>query len=97
LNIFASQQFRAGANMNEGKLVFSQLLSFLPKRQFRRIVNKYQGNYHSRSFSCWDQYLCMMFAQLSHRESLRDIEICLRSFGKKTYYLGIKGSIARST
>lgn len=83
--------------MNEGKLVFSQLISFLPKRQFRRIVKRYEGNYRVRSFSCWDQYLCMMFAQLTHRESLRDIEICLRSFEKKTYHLGIRSKVARNT
>ncbi len=83
--------------MNEGKLIFSQLISFLPKRQFRRIVDKYEGNYRVRNFSCWDQFLCMLFAQLTHRESLRDIEICLRSFGKKIYHVGIRNKIARNT
>jgi len=83
--------------MNEGKLVFSQLISFLPKRQFRRIVKKYQGNYYLKSFSCWDQFLCMIFAQLSHRESLRDIEICLRSLGNKTYRAGIRSRVSRNT
>ena len=83
--------------MHKGKLVFSQLISFLPKRQFRRIVNKYDGNYYLKSFSCWDQYLCMLFAQLTHRESLRDIEICLRALDKKTYHAGIRCRVARNT
>ena len=83
--------------MNDDKLVFSQLISFLPKRQFRRIVDKYNGNYRVKNFSCWDQFLCMLFAQLTHRESLRDIEICLRSFDHQLYHLGIKGKVSRST
>lgn len=83
--------------MNEGKLVFSQLISFIPKRQFRRIVDRYQGNYSTKKFSCWDQYICMVFAQLTHRESLRDIEICLRSFQKKLYHCGIRNRVSRST
>jgi hypothetical protein len=83
--------------MNEGKLVFSQLLFFLPKRQFRRIVERYQGNYNVKKFTCWDQFICMMFAQLTQRESLRDIEICLRSFRKKLYHCGVRSSISRST
>lgn len=83
--------------MNEGKLVFSQLIFFLPKRQFRRIVEKYQGNYGIKSFSCWDQLICMMFAQITHRESLRDIEICLRSFNKKLYHCAIRARVSRST
>ena len=72
--------------MNVGKTVFSQLSSFLPKKEFDKSVKNYQGNYYSKSFSCWDQFLCMLFAQLTHRESLRDIEIFLRSFGKKLYH-----------
>ncbi len=83
--------------MNSSKTVFSQLNSFLPKKEFDKLVKKYKGNYYSKSFSCWDQYLCMMFAQLTHRESLRDIEICLRSFEKKLYHLGIRGRVSRST
>ncbi len=83
--------------MNLGKTVFSQLSSFLPKKEFDKFVNKYQGNYRIRNFSCWDQYLCMLFAQLTHRESLRDIEICLRGFGKKLYHIGIRGKVSRST
>lgn len=83
--------------MNKGKIIFSQLIYFLPKRQFRRIVDRYGGNRGVRSFTCWDQYLCMMFAQLSHRESLRDIEICLRSFRAKLYHCGIRSKVSRST
>lgn len=83
--------------MNQGRTVFSQLISFLPDRDFRRIVSSYSGNKGIRNFSCWDQFLCMLFAQLTHRESLRDIEICLRSFDSKIYHLGIKGKISRST
>lgn len=83
--------------MNEGKLIFSQLLYFLPKREFRRLVEKYNGDKGIITFSCWDQFLCMAFAQLTYRESLRDIEICLNAFDKKLYHAGIKGNISRST
>lgn len=83
--------------MNLGKTVFSQLIKFLPDREFRRIVERHSGNKGVRNFSCWDQFLCMLFAQLTHRESLRDIEICLRSFEKKTYHVGIRSRISRNT
>jgi hypothetical protein len=83
--------------MNFGKTIFSQLTSFLPKKEFDKSVEKYQGNYYAKNFSCWDQFLCMLFAQLTHRESLRDIEICLRSFGKKLYHVGIRSKVSRST
>ena len=65
--------------MNEGRAVFSQLINFLPDREFRRCVERYRGDIRLRGFSCWDQYLAMAFAQLTYRESLRDIEACLRS------------------
>src|SRR5512141_976330 len=65
--------------MNQGRAVFSQLISFLPDREFRRCVERYQGDSRLRGFSCWDQYLSMAFAQLTYRESLRDIEACLHS------------------
>lgn len=65
--------------MFAGKLVFSQVMDFMPLHTFRRCVAKYQGDYKVRRFSCLDQYLCMAFAQLTYRESLRDIEVCLRS------------------
>jgi hypothetical protein len=83
--------------MYSGRLVFSQLMDFMPMHQFRRCVNKYQGNYRTRYFSCLDQFLCMAFAQLSYRESLRDIESCLRAMKNKLYHLGIKGRISKST
>jgi hypothetical protein len=83
--------------MNEGRAVFSQLISFLPDREFRRCVERYGGDTRLRGFSCWDQYLAMAFAQLTYRESLRDIEACLRSMQGKLYHLGFRGKVARST
>ena len=83
--------------MNLGRTVFSQLISFLPDREFRRCVSRYDGDRRWRGFSCWDQFLCMAFAQLSYRESLRDIEACLRSLGAKLYHLGFRSQVARST
>jgi Domain of unknown function (DUF4372)/Transposase DDE domain len=83
--------------MNQGRTVFSQLISFLPDRKFRRCVERYQGDIRLRGFSCWDQYLAMAFAQLTYRESLRDIEACLRSMQGKLYHLGFRGKVARST
>ena len=83
--------------MYTGKTVFSQLMDFLPMYEFRKGVDRYGGNYHTSSFSCMDQYLCMGFAQLTYRESLRDIEACLRSRKEKLYHLGIRGRVSRST
>ena len=83
--------------MYTGKTVFSQLMDFLPMYEFRKCVDRYGGNYHTSSFSCMDQYLCMGFAQLTYRESLRDIEACLRSRKEKLYHLGIRGRVSRST
>ena len=83
--------------MYTGKTVFSQLMDFLPMYEFRKCVERYGGNYHTSSFSCMDQYLCMAFAQLTYRESLRDIEACLRSRKEKLYHLGIRGRVSRST
>lgn len=83
--------------MNLGRTIFAQVINFLPKRDFRRIVNKYQGDWRTRSFSCWDQFLCMAFAQITYRESLRDIEATLRAVGVKLYHLGIQGKVSRST
>jgi hypothetical protein len=83
--------------MNQGRTVFSQLISFLPDREFRRCVERYQGDFRLRGFSCWDQYLAMAFAQLTYRESLRDIEACLCSMQGKLYHLGFRGKVARST
>ena len=83
--------------MNSGRTVFSQLIGFLPDREFRRCVHRYDGDHRLREFSCWDQYLTMAFAQLTYRESLRDIEACLRSLHGKLYHMGFHGRVARST
>src|SRR5450759_2275839 len=83
--------------MNQGRTVFSQLISFLPDRGFRRCVARYQGDLRVRGLTCWDQYLAMAFAQLTYRESLRDIEACLGSLQGKLYHLGFRGKVARST
>ena len=83
--------------MNFGRTVFSQLIGFLPDREFRRCVAHYDGDIGLRGFSCWDQYLTMAFAQLTYRESLRDIEACLRSMRGKLYHMGFHGKVARST
>jgi hypothetical protein len=83
--------------MNTGKTVFSQVMEFLPWRTFQRRVQRYKGNYRIKNFSCSDQFLCMAFAQLTFRESLRDIEACLRSLKNKLYHIGIRGKVSRST
>ena len=83
--------------MHAGTFLFSQLMAFLPKRDFDRCVRKYRGNYRIRKFSCFDQFLCMTFAQLTYRTSLRDIEICLNSVKAKLYHVGIRGKVARNT
>jgi hypothetical protein len=84
-------------SVNQGRTVFSQLLGFLPDREFRRCVARYGGDVRPRGFSCWDQYLSMAFAQLPYRDGLRDIEACLRSLGGKLYHMGFHGRVARST
>ncbi len=83
--------------MHTGKLVFAQLMDHLPLHTFRRCVTKYPGRYPTLTFSHLDQFLCMAFAQLTYRESLRDIETCLRAHSARLYHLGIRGGIARST
>jgi hypothetical protein len=83
--------------MYTGKLVFSQVMEHLPVHEFQKCVARYGGDYKSHGFSCRDQFLCMSFAQLTFRESLRDIEACLRSVPEKLYHLGFRGRIARST
>lgn len=83
--------------MNHGQTVFAQLIEHLPIHVFRRCVARYKGNYRMRRFSCWDQFLCMAFAQVTYRESLRDIQICLRSAGTQLLGLGIRGKVSRST
>ena len=83
--------------MNFGKTIFAQLMDFVPAYEFRKCVNRHSGNRKVISFSCWDQYLCMAFAQLTFRESLRDIEACLRATRSRLYHLGIRGKISRNT
>ena len=83
--------------MYNGQTVFSQIMNFLPIKKFRRCVDRYNGNYRVRSFTCLDQFLCMAFAQLTYRESLRDIECCLRAMREKLYHMGIRGKVSRST
>jgi hypothetical protein len=82
--------------MHAGKLVFAQLMEFAPWHTFRRLVAKYRGDFNVRSFNCLDQFLCMAFAQLTYRESLRDIEACLGAQPAKLYHLGVRGKVKRS-
>ena len=83
--------------MNRGRTMFAQVMDFLPLDEFRRCVERYRGDYKVQSFSCWDQFLCLAFAQLTGRESLRDIEACLRSQRAKLYHMGFRGRISRNT
>ena len=86
-----------GDGMNVDRSVFSQLMDFVPRHELRTAVKRYKGEYRVRRFSCWEQFLCMAFAQLTYRDSLRDIETCLRSLGSKLYHSGIRSKVARST
>ncbi len=83
--------------MNSGRTVFAQVMESLPLSEFRACVARYQGEYKVRGFSCLDQLLCLAFAQLTYRESLRDIETCLRAMQPRLYHMGIRGRVARST
>ena len=83
--------------MNTGKTIFSQLMDFLPLHEFRQCVKRYDGDHKIQSFSCLDQFFCMAFAQLTFRESLRDIEACLRAAHSKLYHMGIRGRVSRNT
>ena len=83
--------------MNVGRTVFAQLIEYLPSKEFQKCVARYGGDSRFRGFSCWDQLLAMSFAQLTYRESLRDIEACLRSMSGKLYHMGLRGKVARST
>jgi len=83
--------------MNSGKTMFAQLMDFVPVYEFRKCVDRYDGNRKVIRFSCWDQYLCMAFAQLTYRESLRDIQACLRAAQSRLYHLGIRGQVSRNT
>jgi hypothetical protein len=88
---------RRGQAMNEGKYVFAQVMEHLPLSTFHRCVRRYSGEHKVKRFSCLDQYLSMAFAQLTYRESLRDIEACLRTQSTRLYHLGFRSSIARNT
>lgn len=83
--------------MNTGQTVFSQLMEFIPTYQFQLCVQRYQGHRYVKDFSCWDQFLCLAFAQLTYRESLRDIEACLRAQQSKLYHMGFRGRVSRAT
>jgi hypothetical protein len=83
--------------MNIGRTVFSQIMEHLPAYEFQKCVARYRGDSHLRGFSCLDQYLAMVFAQLTYRESLRDIEACLRSVSGKLYHMGLRGKVSRTT
>lgn len=83
--------------MNQDQTIFSQIMSYIPKYSFDSCVKKYRGNYKVQSFTCWEQFLAMTFAQLTYRESLRDIETCLRAMQNKLYHIGIRSKISRST
>jgi hypothetical protein len=83
--------------MNSGRTVFAQLIEHLPHKEFQKCVVRYRGDRYAKNFSCWDQYLAMTFAQLTYRESLRDIETCLGAVGGKLYHMGFRTSVARST
>jgi Domain of unknown function (DUF4372)/Transposase DDE domain len=83
--------------MHQGRSVFSQVLDYFPRHEFNACVRRYRGNYRVRQFTCFDQFLCMAFAQLTSRDSLRDVETCLRAFGPKLYHAGFRGPICRST
>ena len=83
--------------MYTGRLIFSQVMDYFPKHIFKQCVNRYHGNRKIKNFTCLDQFLCMAFAQLTYRESLRDIEVCLRAQHNKLYHMGIRGGIARNT
>jgi hypothetical protein len=97
LAVFAQQLSRHTAGMHAGKLVFAQVTDLIHPEQFRRCVRRYQGNYKVKTFSCWNQFLCMAFGQLTFRESLRDVETCLRSRRDQLYHLGIRGEVSHST
>src|SRR5258708_40228188 len=99
--VFASSQLglilRNNGGVNTGRTVFSQLMDFLPAYEFQKCVSRYRGDHKVQNFSCRDQFLSMAFAQLTYRESLRDIETCLQSIGSKLYHMGFRSKVARST
>jgi hypothetical protein len=86
-----------GHGMNSGRTIFAQLLDYLPMHEYRKCVARYRGDHRIKTFSCWDQFLCMIFAQLTYRESLRDIVACLRSQSQRLYHMGFRSLVSRST
>jgi hypothetical protein len=97
LVVFSMPDHGKDLTMHSGTFLFAQLMAFLPRREFDRCVRQYRGNYRTRRFSCFDQWLCMAFAQLTYRTSLRDIETCLNALKPKLYHAGFRGTIARNT
>ena len=83
--------------MNKGRTIFAQVMDHIPVQEFQKCVIRYGGDHNRRGFSCWDQFLCLAFAQLTYRESLRDIEACLGAMRGKLYHMGFRGRISRST
>lgn len=83
--------------MNKGKYVFAQLMNLVHPEEFARCVEKYNGHYRVRNFSCWHQFLCLSFGQLTHRESLRDVVVCLQAHQSKLYHLGLSKGVSRTT
>jgi hypothetical protein len=83
--------------MHVGRTIFAQVMDFIPMHDFHRCVERYDGSYKVQKFSCWDHFLSMAFAQLTYRESLRDIEACLRVQHTKLYHMGLRSTISRST
>jgi hypothetical protein len=79
--------------MNKGRTIFAQVMDHIPAQEFQKCIIRYGGDRNHRGFSCWDQFLCLAFAQLTYRESLRDIEACLRSVGSNLYHMGFRGKI----
>ena len=93
----SQQMLRQNLRMNTGKFAFAQLMDSIHPQEFARCVHRYNGKYKVKHFTCWDQFLCMAFGQLTFRESLRDIEVCLRSREDQLYHIGIRSRISRST
>lgn len=83
--------------MHEGRFIFSQLMEFLPRHEYNKCVTRYRGNHRTRTFTCYDQFLCMAFGQLTYRESLRDVVTCLEVLKPKLFHAGIRGKVSRST
>jgi hypothetical protein len=94
---FSSLKFKKEWQLNTGKTIFTQIMEFLPEYEFNKCVKRYNGNYKIKSFTCRNQFYTMAFAQLTYRESLRDIETCLRAFRSKLYHFGIRGTVSRNT